>query len=66
MRVLRGNPLFDEKIYGTIHLAIGAGFPMLGGTNESAVHWDIVKELRTGGEIRLDGELVQKNGEWRF
>jgi aminopeptidase len=61
-----GNALFDEKIYGTIHLAIGAGFPLLGGKNESAVHWDIVKELRNGGEIRLDGELVQKNGEWQF
>ena len=61
-----GNALFDEKIYGTIHLAIGAGFPRLGGTNVSAVHWDIVKELRNGGEIRLDGELVQQNGEWRF
>ena len=61
-----GNALFDEKIYGTIHLAIGAGFPNLGGTNESAVHWDIVKELRNGGEIWLDGELVQKNGAWQF
>jgi aminopeptidase len=61
-----GNALFDEKIYGTIHLAIGAGFPLLGGTNESAVHWDIVKELRNGGEIWLDGELVQQNGEWQF
>jgi aminopeptidase len=61
-----GNALFDEKIYGTIHLAIGAGFPKLGGTNESAVHWDIVKELRNGGEIWLDGELVQKDGEWQF
>jgi aminopeptidase len=61
-----GNPLFDEKIYGTIHLAVGAGFPLLGGTNESAVHWDIVKELRKGGEIWLDGELVQQNGEWQF
>jgi aminopeptidase len=61
-----GNALFDEKIYGTIHLAIGAGFPFLGGTNESAVHWDIVKELRNGGEIWLDGELVQKNGAWQF
>jgi aminopeptidase len=61
-----GNPLFDEKIYGTIHLAIGAGFPLLGGTNESTVHWDIVKELRNGGEIWLDGELVQQNGEWQF
>jgi aminopeptidase len=61
-----GNALFDEKIYGTVHLALGAGFPLLGGTNESAVHWDIVKELRNGGEIWLDGELVQQNGEWRF
>jgi len=61
-----GNALFDEKIYGTVHLAIGAGFPFLGGTNESAVHWDIVKELRNGGEIWLDGELVQKNGTWQF
>jgi aminopeptidase len=61
-----GNALFDEKIYGTIHLAIGAGFPMLGGTNESVVHWDIVKELRNGGEIWLDGDLVQKNGTWQF
>jgi aminopeptidase len=61
-----GNALFDEKIYGTIHLAIGGGFPFLGGTNESAVHWDIVKELRNGGEIWLDGELAQKNGAWEF
>ena len=61
-----GNALFDEKIYGTIHLAIGAGFPFLGGTNESAVHWHIVKELRNGGEIWLDGALVQKDGVWRF
>jgi aminopeptidase len=61
-----GNALFDEKIHGTIHLAIGAGFPNLGGTNESAIHWDIVKELRNSGEIWLDGELVQKNGDWRF
>jgi aminopeptidase len=61
-----GNALFDEKIYGTIHLAIGAGFPTLGGTNESAVHWDIVKELRNGGEIWLDGELAQRDGQWQF
>jgi aminopeptidase len=61
-----GNALFDEKISGTVHLAIGAGFPNLGGTNESAVHWDIVKELRNGGEIWLDDELVQKDGTWQF
>jgi aminopeptidase len=60
------NTLFDEKIEGTIHLAIGQGFPYLGGSNESAVHWDMVKELRAGGRIELDGELVQENGRWLF
>jgi aminopeptidase len=58
------NTLFDEKIEGTIHLAMGNGFPMIGGTNESAVHWDIVKDLRRGGELYVNGELVQKNGVW--
>ena len=57
------NTLFDEKIEGTIHLAIGSGFPYLGGSNESAVHWDMVKDLRRGGRIELDGELVQENGQ---
>ena len=60
------NTLFDEKMYGTVHLAIGNGFPFLGGTNESAVHWDIVKDLRDGGELYCDGELVQRGGEWLF
>jgi aminopeptidase len=60
------NTLFDEKIYGSIHLAIGAGFPFLGGTNTSAVHWDMVKDLRQGGQIYCDGELVQENGAWVF
>jgi aminopeptidase len=58
------NTLFDEKIEGTIHLAIGQGFPNLGGSNSSAVHWDMVKDLRGGGRIELDGELVQENGKW--
>jgi aminopeptidase len=58
--------LFDEKIYGTIHLAIGAGIPSIGGTNVSSVHWDMVKELRNGGRIECDGEVVQENGEWTF
>jgi aminopeptidase len=58
------NTLFDEKINGTIHLAVGNGFPFLGGTNESAVHWDIVKDLRDGGELYADGELVQRDGKW--
>jgi aminopeptidase len=60
------NTLFDEKIEGTVHLAIGQGFGFLGGTNESAVHWDMVKDLRPGGRIELDGELVQENGRWLF
>ena len=60
------NTLFDEKMEGTIHLAIGTGFPQIGGQNRSAVHWDMVKELRNGGRIELDGEVVQENGEWRL
>jgi aminopeptidase len=60
------NTLFDEKIYGTIHLAIGAGIPTAGGHNESATHWDMVKDLRNSGRIELDGEVVQENGEWTF
>jgi aminopeptidase len=60
------NTLFDEKIYGTIHLAVGAGIPIAGGKNQSATHWDMVKDLRDGGRIELDGEVVQENGEWKF
>jgi aminopeptidase len=58
------NTLFDEKIDGTVHFAVGAGFPHLGGVNTSALHWDMVKNLRGGGEIRCDGEVVQRDGEW--
>jgi aminopeptidase len=58
------NTLFDEKMEGTIHLAIGTGFPQVGGRNKSAIHWDMVKELRNGGRIELDGEIVQENGAW--
>jgi aminopeptidase len=58
--------LFDEKIYGTIHLAIGQGLPTIGGKNVSSVHWDMVKDLRPGGRIECDGEVVQENGEWTF
>ena len=60
------NTLFDEKMFGTVHLAIGAGFKTLGGTNESTVHWDMVKDLRQGGQLLCDGELVQENGRWLF
>ena len=58
------NTLFDEKIDGTVHLAVGAGLAVVGGVNESAVHWDMVKDLRSAGRIELDGEVVQENGAW--
>ena len=59
------NTLFDEKIDGTVHLALGNGIPELGGTNESRIHWDIVKDLRLPGtRIELDGEVVQQDGVW--
>ncbi len=58
------NTLFDEKIDGTIHLALGRSYTSTGGVNESAIHWDIVKDLRENGRIELDGEVVQENGAW--
>jgi aminopeptidase len=58
------NTLFDEKMEGTVHLAVGHGFPQIGGLNVSGVHWDMVKELRNGGRIELDGKVVQENGIW--
>jgi len=60
------NTLFDEKIEGTVHFAVGSGFAFLGGTNQSAVHWDMVKNLRGNGRIEVDGETVQENGQWRI
>ena len=58
------NMLFDEKIGGTVHVAVGAGFPMAGGKNDSALHWDMLKDMRDGGEIYADGELIYKDGEF--
>jgi aminopeptidase len=59
------NTLFDEKIDGTVHLALGNGLPDIGGTNESRIHWDIVKDLRMPGtRIELDGTPVQQDGAW--
>lgn len=60
------NILFDEKIGGTIHLALGNAYEKSGGKNRSGIHWDMVKDLREGGEIHLDGKVVQKNGLWVF
>jgi len=56
--------LLDEKIGGTVHMAIGASYPETGGTNESAVHWDMVCDLRQGGSITVDGEELQRDGRF--
>jgi aminopeptidase len=56
--------LFDEKIGGTIHLALGSAFTEIGGRNESALHWDMVCDLRQGGEVYADGELIYKDGKF--
>ncbi len=53
-----GAILFDEKIGGTVHLALGSSYPETGGTNESAVHWDLIVDLRQGGTVRADGDVV--------
>ncbi|MCL2149884.1 MAG: aminopeptidase [Dehalococcoidia bacterium] len=56
--------LFDEKIGGSFHMALGAGYPETGSRNKSAIHWDMVCDLRDGGEIRVDGELLYRNGKF--
>ena len=57
--------LLDEKIGGTVHMAVGASYPESGGTNESAVHTDMVCDLRSGGRIEIDGELFQEDGRFK-
>ena len=56
------NILFDEKIGGTIHMAIGQSYIQTGGKNQSSVHWDMITDMTKGGEIYADGELIYKNG----
>jgi aminopeptidase len=66
------NTFFDEKIGGTFHAAVGAGYPQTGNTNQSGLHWDMVCDLRPGGAfpgspggtIHADGELIQKDGRF--
>jgi aminopeptidase len=59
------NILFDEKIGGTVHMAVGAGYPNTGSVNKSAIHWDMICDMRSGGEIQVDGELFYQNGEFK-
>lgn len=58
-----GEILLDEKIGGTVHLAVGASYPETGGVNQSAVHWDMVCDLRGGGRISVDGETLMEGGK---
>jgi aminopeptidase len=59
-----GMILFDEKIGGTVHLALGRSYPETGGGNESALHWDLICDLRKGGRITVDGEVLQQDGRF--
>lgn len=60
------NILFDEKIGGTIHLALGRGYPETGSKNESAIHWDMICDMRDGGQVYADGELIYESGEFKL
>ena len=64
IRIPTLNTLFDEKIGGTVHLALGESYAETGGVNESAVHWDLISDLRRGGELLVDGEPLQRDGEF--
>ena len=58
------NILFDEKLGGTIHLAMGMAYKEAGGRNKSAIHWDILADMKRGGRLYIDGKLIQKNGKF--
>ena len=59
-----GNILFDEKIGGSIHMAVGASYPETGGKNVSGLHWDLIKNMKNGGQIYADDELIYENGKF--
>lgn len=59
------NTLFDEKIGGTVHLAVGMAYGETGGKNQSSLHWDMVCDLRQGGSISVDGQRIYENGRFR-
>lgn len=58
------NILFDEKIGGTLHMALGAGYPETGSTNISGLHWDLIADLRNGAEVLADGQVVYRDGKF--
>jgi len=60
------NILFDEKIGGTMHVALGSSFAELGGENKSSLHWDIITDMKDGGQVYVDGELFYDSGEFKI
>ena len=61
---ITGNILFDEKIGGAIHMALGASYPEAGGKNQSGLHWDLIKNMKNGSEIYADDVLIYKDGKF--
>jgi len=59
-----GNILFDEKIGGSVHMALGSSYPETGGKNESGLHWDLIKNMKNGGKIYADDKLIYENGKF--
>ncbi len=60
------NILFDEKIGGTVHMAIGQAYLQNNGKNQSAIHWDMIADMKDGGQIFADGELIYESGKFLF
>ena len=63
------NTLYDEKIGGTFHMALGRSYPETGGRNASAIHWDMICDMRPeagGGAVFADGEIIHENGQWKI
>ena len=63
---LTRNMLFDEKMGGTVHMALGQSYPATGGKNESDVHWDLLADMTENAEILADGERIYENGRFIF
>lgn len=64
IKIFTKDILFDEKMEGTFHIALGRAYPATGGKNFSAVHWDLICDLREESEVRLDGEVIQRDAHW--
>jgi leucyl aminopeptidase (aminopeptidase T) len=62
--VLVNYSIFDEKIHGTVHMALGFSYPQTGGVNKPAIHWDLVRDLHQDGTIYADGRWIYQNGDF--